>query len=416
MALQVNINDILSQLYQNRSAIEFLFANRENITVNELLARGDLSSDQYQKLKSLDLIYEYENIVSLNDAVVAMFEDFMEIGEVTPGFINDYLNELHRHIKFYQEVRELRFLRSIKKYLKRINATITREIIKLQKNVDDTYKNESNYRIKLQKLEDYRMKRDTIIDFIKRTGEVVDEARSLFNLTNDTELYGIIQSLKGSLIENLDFLIEIQTDITDFINKIQFQLDVYKKAQKLKEIKDHGALHFKTNFNEIVSSVNTIRYNGHKTPRTKIAVDFLFTDDGHVLCKRVAEKYKLTRLMVRGLADKMAGNFKDKGLEQQIKLDTQKLVDRFLTQGKANLFEYLMDYKFPKSIGTVTFEERLSLFVEIAMEYQTILDFKYRLQYYDYEDNEQKKKRLGYTLILPMKEKEKKKKETKQEA
>ena len=117
MALQVNINDILSQLYQNRSAIEFLFANRENITVNELLARGDLSSDQYQKLKSLDLIYEYENIVSLNDAVVAMFEDFMEIGEVTPGFINDYLNELHRHIKFYQEVRELRFLRSIKKYL-----------------------------------------------------------------------------------------------------------------------------------------------------------------------------------------------------------------------------------------------------------------------------------------------------------
>ncbi|MBP9068177.1 MAG: hypothetical protein KBG47_01630 [Bacteroidia bacterium] len=416
MALQVNINDILSQLYQNRSAIEFLFANRENITVNELLARGDLSSDQYQKLKSLDLIYEYENIVSLNDAVVAMFEDFMEIGEVTPGFINDYLNELHRHIKFYQEVRELRFLRSIKKYLKRINATITREIIKLQKNVDDTYKNESNYRIKLQKLEDYRMKRDTIIDFIKRTGEVVDEARSLFNLTNDTELYGIIQSLKGSLIENLDFLIEIQTDITDFINKIQFQLDVYKKAQKLKEIKDHGALHFKTNFNEIVSSVNTIRYNGHKTPRTKIAVDFLFTDDGHVLCKRVAEKYKLTRLMVRGLADKMAGNFKDKGLEQQIKLDTQKLVDRFLTQNKANLFEYLMDYKFPKSIGNVTFEERLSLFVEIAMEYQTILDFKYRLQYYDYEDNEQKKKRLGYTLILPMKEKEKKKKETKQEA
>jgi hypothetical protein len=120
--------------------------------------------------------------------------------------------------------------------------------------------------------------------------------------------------------------------------------------------------------------------------------------------------------MVRGLADKMAGNFKDKGLEQQIKLDTQKLVDRFLTQNKANLFEYLMDYKFPKSIGNVTFEERLSLFVEIAMEYQTILDFKYRLQYYDYEDNEQKKKRLGYTLILPMKEKEKKKKETKQEA
>lgn len=415
MALQVNVNDILSQLYHHRGVVEFLFANRENITVNELLSREDLSHEQLQKLKSLDLIYEYENIVSLNDAVVAMFEDFMEIGEVTPGFINDYINELNRHIRFYQEAREMRFLRSIKKYLKRINSTLTREIIKLQKNVDDTYKNESNYRIKLQKLEDYREKRDTIIEFIKKTSDVVEETRSLFSLTNDTELYGIVQALKVSLIENLDYLIEIQTDITDFINKIQFQLDVYKKAQRLKEIKDHGSLYFKSNFREIVTGINTLKHNGHKTPKTKIAVDFLFTDDGHVLCKRIAEKYKLTRLMVRGLADKMAGNFKDKGMEQQIKLDTEKLVERFLTQTKHNLFEYLMDYKFPKAIGTVTFEDRLSLFVEIAMEYQNALDFKYRLQYYDYEDSNKAKKRLGYTLILPLKEKVKAKKEVKSE-
>src|SRR6185436_14262814 len=124
MALQVNVNDILSQLYQHRGVVEFLFANRENITVNELLSRDDITQEQYLKLKSLDLLYEYESIVSLNDAVIAMFEDFMEIGEVTPGFINDYINELKRYIRFYQEARELRFLRSIKKYLKRIGATI----------------------------------------------------------------------------------------------------------------------------------------------------------------------------------------------------------------------------------------------------------------------------------------------------
>ena len=411
MALQVNVNDILTQLYSQRGVVEFLFANRENVTVNELLNRNDISQDQYQRLKSLDLVYEYESIVSLNDAVVAMFEDFMEIGEVTPGFINDYINELNRYIRFYQDAREMRFLRSIKKYLKRINGALTREIIKLQKNVDDTYKNESNYRIKLQKLEAYREKRDTIIDFIKKTSDVVEQTRALFSLTNDSELYGIVQSLKLSLIENLDYLIEIQTDITDFINKIQFQLDVYKKAQRLKEIKDHGTLHFKTGFKEVVNNVNTLKYNGHKTPKTKIAVDTLYTDDGHVLCKRIAEKYKLTRLMIRGIADKMSSNFKDKGLEQQIKLDTEKLVERFLTQKKNNLFEYLIEYKFPKAIGTVTFEERLSLFVEIAMEYQTKLDFKYRLNYFDYLDNEQKKKRLGYTLILPIEDKPKSKKE-----
>ncbi len=141
----------------------------------------------------------------------------------------------------------------------------------------------------------------------------------------------------------------------------------------------------------------------------RISRKWLVTDDGHVLCKRIAEKYKITRLMVRGVADKMAGNFKDKGVEQQIKLDTEKLVERFLLQTKTNLFEYLMDYKFPKAIGNVGFEDRLSLFVEIAMEYQTQLDFKYRLQYHDYTLGDDVKKRLGYTLILPAKETKKKK-------
>lgn len=412
MALQVNVNDILTQLYQHKGIVEFLFANRENISVNELLNRGDINQEQLNKLKSLDLVYEYEGIVSLNDALVAMFEDFMEIGEVTPGFINDYINELQRYIRFYQDAREMRFLRSIKKYLRRINSTLTREIIKLQKNVDDTYKNESNYRIKLQKLEAYREKRDTIIDFIKKTSDVVEQTRSLFALTNDSELYGIVQALKGSLIENLDYLIEIQTDITDFINKIQFQLDVYVKAQRLKEIKDHGTLHFKTNFAEVVGSINNLKHNGYKSPRTKIAVETLYTDDGHVLCKKIAEKYKLTRLLIRGVADRMVGNFKEKGLEQQIKLDTAKLVDRFINQTKLNLFEYLVDYKFPKAIGNVSLEERLSLFVEIAMEYQTNLDFKYVLQYYDYQDNEKRNKRLGYTVILPPGAKKKEKKKT----
>ena len=413
MTLQVSVHDILSQLYQHRGVVEYLFANRENITVNELLSRDDITSDQYQKLKSLDLIYEYQSIVSLNDAVIALFEDFMEIGEVTPGVIHDYINELKRHIRFYQEVHEYRFLRNIKKYLKRINIALSREIIKLQKNVDDTYKNEANYRIKIQKLEAYREKRDTIIDFINKTEDIIVEARGLFNLTNDPELYGIVNALKLGLIENLDFLIEIQTDITDYINKIQFQLDVYVKAQRLKEIKDHGALHYRTDFTEIVKGLKPLRFNGIKGPRTKISIGFLFTDEGHVLCKKVAEKYKISRLMMRGIAGRLPSNFKDQLIDNQIKLDVEKLVERFLAQTKLNLFEYLIDYKFPKAVGNVTFEDRLSIFVEIAMEYQNILDFKYRLNYYDYRDEKDEKKRLGYTIILPLAKQETKTKKQK---
>jgi len=407
MGMQVNAKEILSLLYHNRDVVDFLFGNRDSVTVNELLSREDITSEQYQKLVAHDVLYEHQQVVGLNDAVIAMFEDFMEIGEVTPSFINDYINELKRNIRYYQEGNEYRFLRSIKKYLKRIGGAISKEIIKLQKNVDDTYKNEGNYRIKLQKLEDYRLKRDTIIEFINRADEVIDETRKLFELTNDLELYGIVSSLRNILIENLDYLIEIQTDITDYINKIQFQLDVYKKVQRIKEVKDHGQLHYKTNFKEVVLSLNPLGFNGVKAPRTKISVEFLYTDDGHMLCGRVAEKYKITRLMARRLADKLPANFKDARVEAFVKLDTQTLLEKFLKQSK-NLFEFLMDFKFPKSLGTVTFEERVTLFVEISMEFDKQLDFKFTLNWYDFEDAKKQKRKIGYTLILPKKVKEKK--------
>jgi hypothetical protein len=407
MGMQVNAKEILSLLYYNRDVVDFLFANRESVTVNELLSRADITPEQYQKLVATDVLYEHQQIVGLNDAVIAMFEDFMEIGEVTPSFISDYINELNRNIKYYREGNEYRFLRAIKKYLKRIGVAISREIIKLQKNVDDTYKNESNYRIKLQKLEDYRLKRDTIIEFIERTEDVIDETRKLFDITNDLELHGIVSQLRQTLIENLDYLIEIQTDITDFINKIQFQLDVYKKAQRLKEVKDQGQLHYKTNFNEVIGSLNPIGFNGVRGPRTKISVDFLYMDDGHDICRRVAEKYKITRLMARRLAEKLPANFKDQRAEAFIKLDTLTLLNKFLGQNK-NLFEFLMAYKFPKTLGMVTFEERITLFVEIAMEFDKKLDFRYTLEKYEWLDDNGITRRLGYTLILPRKVKEKK--------
>ena len=70
-----------------------------------------------------------------------------------------------------------------------------------------------------------------------------------------------------------------------------------------------------------------------------------------------------------------------------------------------------MQYKFPKAVGDIRLNDRLSLFVEIAMEYEKTLDFKYRLNYFDYEEDETKKhKKLGYTVILPVAEGKKKEK------
>jgi hypothetical protein len=406
--VQLSIKELLTQLYFNRHIIDYIFGNKQTVSKSDLLSKDDITEDTIKRLAQFGIVEETEQNVSLNDSIANFLEDFLEIGEVTPGFINDSLDELRRNIKYYRDTREIRFLRGIKKYLRRINNSISREVFKLQKNVDETYKGESNYKIKMQRLEDYREKRDAIIDFIKRSEETIEESRNLFSLANDTELYTLTYNLKMSLIENIDYLVEIQTDITDYINKIRYQLEVYKKVQEIKEVKDRGELHYKTNFKEIVNLENSLLYSYTKSPKTRVSIEYLFSDDGHAVCKKVAEKYKLSRSLIRGKAEGMFGDFKNKQFENFVKLDTEALVEKFLKQ-KLNLFEFLMEYKFPKSLGTISFEERITLFVELAMEFDKLMDFTYQLTYKEFVDDEGKTKKLGFTTILPIVEKKEKK-------
>lgn len=399
--LQVSINDIITVLYSSRSVIEYLFAKKDNISISQLMNETELSDEQYKRLKSLEVIYEYENTVVLNDSIINMFEDILQIGEVSPGVISDYIMELKRYTSFYQDVHHHKFLSPVKKYLRRLDKSITREIIKLQKNIDDTYKNESNYIIKLRKLDEYREKRDNLISNIYTLQGIINDTRSTFAMSGDSQLIQITESLKRTLLENLDYLIEIQTDITDYINKIQYQLEIYQKAQQIKEIKDQGLLNYSTNFHEVVAGLNPIRFNGIKNPRTKISIETLYTDVGQQLCQKVAEKYKVSQIKLRTTAGQLSFNLNEKILDHQLLIDTQGLIDKFMKQKDKDLFQFLCDYKFPKSIGELTLEQKLSLFVELLIEYEKHLNFTFRLNYVSLPDSNDQEKRIGYTVIYP---------------
>lgn len=399
--MQININDIISTLYYSRETIEYLFAKKDNISISQLKSETNLSDEMYHRLKSLEIVYEYENTVVLNDSVINLFEDILQIGEVTPGIISDYIVEIKRYITFYQETHHYRFISPIKKYLRRLDKAITREIIKLQKSIDDTYKNESNYRIKLRRLEEYREKRDTLINNIYTLQNILSENRNTLSACGDAQLYQIIQTIRQTLLENLDYLIEIQTDITDYINKIQYQLDIYQKTQQLKELKDQGLLHFSTNFNEIVEHIDPIRFNGHKAPRTKIAIDTLYTDIGQQLCQKIAEKYKVSQLRYRTSAGQLSFNIQEKILDQQILIDTEKLVEKFSKQKDKDLFQFILNYQFPKQIGTLTLDQKLSLFVEILVQYEKQLHFSYKMNYMTITDENNQRKKIGYTIVQP---------------
>ncbi len=383
-----------------------LFGHKDSINKSEILAREDMTDDKLEKLVLYELIHENNNIISLDDRIVTFIEEFLEIGEVTTSFINDNIQSLSENLKYYRIDNNPRFLRNIKRSLKKINSTTSREVMKLHKNIDDTYKNQSNYVIKLQELDKYKRKRDDIINLIRESEQIISDAQGFFSTIIDAELSSIVLDLRYTLVRNRDYLNEIQSQIIDYINKIQHQAEIYKKIQRLKELKDYEELKYKTNFVDVVIGTKALLFHKRIPLKSRLSLDFLHSDHGYALTQKVAARLHLLRNHNRKPAGKLASGFDDSHREESASLNIAGLVDKFMETDK-DLFQFVMQYTFPEKVGELPLEKRISLYVGISIDYDSKLTISGRFGSMELINERKQKLRMGYAIILPKPEKAK---------
>lgn len=404
MKAPLTIRDLVNLLYQSKEIVEMLFGNKDSVNKSELLARDDMTDERLEKLAAYEIIHENNNIIGLDDRIVTFIEEFLEIGEVTTSFINDNIQSLNENLKYYRIDNNPKFLRNIKRSLKRINSTTSREVMKLHKNIDDTYKNQDNYLIKLQELDKYKAKRDDIINLIKESEQIISDAQGFFNTIIDAELNSIVLDLRYILVRNRDYLNEIQSQIIDYINHIQYQDAIYKKVQRLKELKDYEELKYKTNFVDVVIGTKAIMYQRRSVLRSRLSLDELRSDRGYAIARKVAIKLDLLRNTERKLAGKMAEGFDENNQEESSSLNVAGLVEKFLVSD-TDLFQFVMQYKFPKKVGDLSLEKRISLYVGISIDYDNKLLISGKLGKMDYTNEKKQKLKLGYAIIKPNRKK-----------
>lgn len=404
MKAPLTIKDLVNLLYQSREVIEMLFGNKDSVNKSELLARDDMSDDRLEKLAMYEIIHENNNIIGLDDRIITFIEEFLEIGEVTTSFINDNIQSLNENLKYYRIDNNPKFLRNIKRSLKKIYSTTSREVMKLHKNIDDTYKNQDNYLIKLQELDKYKSKRDDIINLIKESELIVSDAQEVFNSIIDAELNSIVLELRYVLVRNRDYLNEIQSQIIDYINRIQYQAVIYKKIQRLKELKDYEELKYKTNFVDVVAGTNTLMFQKRNTLKSRLSLDVLYSDRGYALARKVATKLDLLRNTLRKPAGKMAEGFDDNNREESTSLNIAGLVEKFM-HSEMDLFQFVLNYNFPEQVGVLSLEKRISLYVGITIDYDNKLSISGKLGKMDYINEKKQKMKLGYAIIKPVKTK-----------
>lgn len=396
----LSIRDLVNLLYQSRDVIELLFGSKDSINKAEILARADMSDEKLDKLVMYEIVHENNNVVGLDDRIVTLIEEFLEIGEVTTSFINDNIQALTENLKYYRIDNNVRFLRNIKRSLKKIISTTSREVMKLHKNIDDTYKNQDNYLIKIQELEKYKAKRDDIINLIRESEQIIAEAQGFFNTIIDAELSSIVIDLRYVLVRNRDYLNEIQSQIIDFINKIQYQAAIYRKIQRLKELKDYEELKYKTNFIEVVAETRALKFQPRAVLKTRVSLDLLYSDRGYAIAKKLAGKLHLLRIGDRKPAGKMADGFDQALQEESASLNIAALVEKFMTSD-TDLFTFVINYQFPPKAGELSVEKRISLYVGICIDYDDKLLITGKLGRMDYINEKHQLLKLGYAVINP---------------
>lgn len=383
-----NFNDIKELvLTLNREAklIAEMFSKRKSIDykLSDALELVDYDENRIDFLIQKFVIRENGGVLELDDLFLEFFEQVLDVNEeINLSYIDENIKNIKENIVYFlnenNETRKYNYLKLIKKTFRKIGITTYRSVVDLRRNIENTFKNEANYKIKQLKLENLDEKRTAIKSLINQTLSLINEEEvTFFNRALDEELNRNIIDLKHQLNECSHNLIEIEKQIIDYLNQIKKHGEFLEKLRKLKYLKDHFTIESETNIKQILSGKNQVIFEKRTGEPLKLSIDLLRTDEkAFEAIKRVAKKYKNRKLFKSELADNISSEYLENNVEKEIMIDYEEIRNRFMATGD-NLFNFIINYDFLKDVN---FDERVTIFCQVVSLYESELDIQNHFQ------------------------------------
>ena len=173
-----------------------------------LFRRTALLKDDENRLKLLiekEVIRQNGNFVELDARFLDFFELLLEANEeINTAIIDENIAFLHELMDYYEKEqiasRKESYVRNIKITFQKIARTTIRNIMNLQSSIDNAFKHEPTYQIKIAKLENLDKKRIHIQQLIDTTENLIlHEERRFFQQATDEELNRILLELRSEL-------------------------------------------------------------------------------------------------------------------------------------------------------------------------------------------------------------------------
>lgn len=373
-----SIQQLLATLSREQKLLSELFEKRKILSFNYdyALELVDFDADKISALVDYSVVRQNGNNLELDDVFLQFFEQVMEVNEeINASYINEHIQNIKQNIVYYlqenNESRKYGYLRQVKQALRKIGVIALRNVVDLNRNIDNTFKNEPNYKIKKTKLEHLDEKRETIYKLINETDHMVsgEEEITFFKVAADEELNRIIIILKLQLNECRHNLIDIQKQIIEYLNRIKHQSGVIEKLRQIKYLKDQFELRSKTNIKDILAENTAVIFEPNPIYPLNVPLDQLQTDsDALEIIKKVAKRMRSNVKTNQPMAEGISDEYLEILVQEEVQINLDEVKNGFLA-GSNNLFDFIQNYDFGREVG---FDECVTIYCQMISQYDTL--------------------------------------------
>ena len=373
MATFRSIKELTRALQQGSKLLSNMFLQRKTIAVKYDDALETLDGDE-NKLKlfiTYGVIVQTGDSLELDDAYQRFFEEVLSVNEdINISSVKMYIDKLNLGINSYlaaeNNTRREGFLREIRHTFKSIDNATRRNVIDLKRNVDDTYKQEPNFKIKELRLKDFDEKARLIGELIHQTERVMDEQTIFFSTAADYGLKQAVSEVREGLRESAHGLIAVTAQIIDYLNRIEYQSRLVKRVRQLKYLRDQFMIEQATNVKELVAQTDAVWMERQPKYITRVSLDFLRNEDTALdILDNIRRRLSKKANIKSRLAEKIDISYLEEQTETTRSFNHQELLNGFLAQS-SDLFYYVWNYSFTESLDK---ELRLVLFLQMASQY-----------------------------------------------
>jgi hypothetical protein len=392
-----SVKDLIGLLARGKSLISEMFEKRKLLSYKREYAQELLAQEEgvLQLLIQKEVIRENGAYLELDDQYLQFFEQVLAVNEeISIGSVDENIRQVREEYMVYylqasSEQERYQYLRAVKSALVKIGRITQRNLIDLNRNIDNTFKTEPNYRIKLAKLERQKEKLQAIQVLISQTEALVtEEEQTFFTAANDEELRRIVLELRLTLTVARQNLIEIRKQIIEYINQVKYQSSFITHLRQVKYLKDQFELKAKTNVVEVLAAANAVCLERRPAYPLKLSLARLQSDALFPLIQKVnATKTRRSALIGKNAAALVQQDL-DPAVERELPIDLQALKNAFVASGH-QLFDFVLNYDFPRPLD---FAERVTVFCQLIAIYEA----EFRI-----EERYQRHENVEYALVYP---------------